>query len=105
MMSLRGLLTATMAMLLGVVTPGSVASTDPVYRKGDCITPTDQSHPWYGRHAEVRAFARIEGVADEEIYIIAFRYHPLKTVLTDRGIEIQTVKVDGRLCRRWEGKS
>lgn len=70
----------------------------PKFRAGDCITPIDSAFTWYGKFARIVAVSKIEGFAEERLYVLAFPNAVSNSVLFSLEIEKSVVKVQDELC-------
>lgn len=67
------------------------------YRVGDCLTPTDTGYSWYGEHAKVEAYSKIEGFSGKN-YILAFPKSISNSAIFSKEIESHTRTANRELC-------
>ena len=78
--------------------PGQVYSSK--YKPGDCITPTDQAHAFYGHYARVEGVLDSEGTSEPGVYVLWFPVYQSPTNLYGIGIEEKSQKVSDDFCVR-----
>ena len=86
---------AVMALLL----TANALATDAKYQRGDCITPVDPDHAWYGHYARVEGSAVFKDFWDKGVsYVLWFPRYRSRTNLYAQVIEPETKKVPPRKC-------
>ncbi len=78
--------------------PGRVYSSK--YKPGDCITPTDQAHAFYGHYARVEGVLDSEKTSEPGVYVLWFPVYQSRTNLYGIGIEEKSQKVSDDFCVR-----
>ena len=85
------------SVLITFVSLSTHASENPKYSRGECITPTDRSYSWFGKHARVEAFSSIDGFSGEN-YILAFPDNVSNNSIYGKSIENNTQLVNKEYC-------
>ena len=91
----RTLIPAAMVMSLAA----NALATEAKYQRGDCITPVDPDHVWYGHYARVEGSAVFKDFWDKGVsYVLWFPRYRSRTNLYAQVIEAETKKVPPRKC-------
>lgn len=95
------------AVLLGTLTSPVLAEFDypgkvyhSKYKLGDCITPTDQAHSFYGHYARVEGVIDSQTASESGVYVLWFPVYLSRTNLYDKSIEEKSRKVSDDFCVR-----
>ena len=90
----------TLLLVLIALSPAAnTLASDAKYQRGDCITPVDPEHAWYGHYARVEGSAVFTEFWDKGIsYVLWFPRYRSRTNLYAQVIEPDTRKVPPRKC-------
>ena len=83
----------TLLLLFGIIGCSEVLDS-PKYKRGDCITPTNENYSWFGEYAKVEAFVLESTVTKNKSYVLSFPTYKTSNNLFDKEIERDTKKVD-----------
>ena len=80
-------------LLFGIIGCSEVLDP-PKYKRGDCITPTNESYSWFGEYAKVEAFVLESKGIKDKAYVLNFQTYKSRNNLFNKEIERDTKKVD-----------
>jgi len=73
------------------------SNNEPKYKRGDCITPTDNTYSWFGKYARVEGVGSIDGFSGKTYALLFMNYQSNSTIFS-KSIERSTKNVERVLC-------